>query len=40
MNDIITINEILSGTGIPAHATIHELELCEDGLEIEWSVEE
>jgi len=40
MNDILTMNEVLRGTGIPEGATIHDFELTENGVEIEWSVEE
>lgn len=40
MKDIIEIDEIIRGTGIPEHATIHDLEFHPNGLEIEWTVEE
>jgi len=40
MNDIIEIDEIIRGTGIPNDATIHYFDLHPNGVEIEWSVEE
>lgn len=40
MKDILSVQEVFSGTGIPEDATVHSFELTEKGLEVEWSVEE